>query len=180
MKLFELTNNYPIISTEALLIPAFKKIWDRDKTKGKDVATKELAYIYFTNDYKSIYASFPQEIKIEEVNKHLFGKEYTPDPLVKEAIEVFNRLQDTFNMRFLISAKGAAEKTMKYFDNIDYDERDIKGNFVYKVKEITQALKDCAGVLETLDKLIEKVSKEQKLKDSKVRGGGEPGFFEDK
>ena len=46
--------------------------------------------------------------------------------------------------------------------------------------EVTNSIKDCSGVLDTLDKLIDKVSKEQQLKESIQRGGGEGGFFESK
>ena len=180
MKLFELVAQQPLITTEALLIPAFKKVWDIDKSKDKGQAIKELAYVYLTTDYKSIYSNFPTDIKIDTVTKDLFNGKFTPSKEVQEAIKKYEELQDTFNMRFLKSAKAAAEKTMGYFESIDYTERDVKGNLVYKVKEVTGALKDCAGVIETLDKLIEKVSKEQKLKESRTRGGGEGSFFEDK
>ena len=180
MKLFELVNQQPLITTEALLIPVFKKIWDSDKSKDKGQAIKELAYVYLTTDYKSIYSSFPTDIKIDTVKKDLFGGKYTPSKDVEEAIRKYEELQDTFNMRFLKSARAAAEKTMGYFETIDYSERDIKGNVVYKVKEVTGALKDCAGIIETLDKLVEKVSKEQKLKESRTRGNGEGAFFESK
>jgi hypothetical protein len=178
MKLFELINQQPIITAEALLIPVFKKIWDMDKSKDKGQAIKELSYIYLTTDYKSIYASFPQDVKIDTVTKDLFKTDYKPSKEVLEGIEKYKELQDTFNMRFLKSARNAAEKTMGYFDSIDYEDRDIKGNPIYKVKEVTSALKDCGGIIETLDKLIDKVSKEQKLAESRSRGGGEGSFFE--
>lgn len=178
MKLFELVNQQPIITAEALLIPVFKKIWDSDKSKDKGLAIKELAYVYLSTDYKSVYGAFPQDVKIVTIIKDLFGGKYSPSKDVVEAIKKYEELQDTFNMRFLKSAKSAAEKTMGYFDSIDYEERDAKGNLVYKVKEVTSALKDCAGIIETLDKLIEKVSKEQKLKESRTRGGGEGSWFE--
>lgn len=180
MKIFELQSNYPIITAEALLISAFGAVWNRDKTKDKSVATKELAYVYFKTHYKSIYNNYPEEIREEKIIEDVFKEKYTPDKLVLEAVEKHIELQNTFNMRFLKSARGAAEKTMKYFDTVDYSERDDKGNFVYKVKEVTAAIKDCAGIIDTLDKLMEKVSKEQQIKESKQRGSGTGGYFEEK
>lgn len=180
MQLFTLVNQQPLITTEALLIPVFKKIWDLDKTKDKGVAIKELSYVYLTTDYKSIYASFPTDIKIDTIKKDLFNGKYTPSKEVQEAIKKYEELQDTFNMRFLKSAKQAAEKTMGYFETIDYSERDVKGNLVYKVKEVTSAIKDCGGIIDTLDKLIDKVAKEQKLQGSRSRGDGEGSYFETK
>jgi CRISPR/Cas system CSM-associated protein Csm2 small subunit len=178
MQLFTLVNQQPLITTEALLIPTFKKVWDMDKSKDKGVAIKELAYVFLTTDYKSIYASFPTDIKIDTIKKDLFNGKYTPSKEVEEAVKKYEELQDTFNMRFLKSAKSAAEKTMGYFESIDYSERDIKGNLVYKVKEVTSSIKDCGGIIETLDKLMDKVAKEQKLQGSRTRGDGEGSFFE--
>jgi hypothetical protein len=178
MKIFELIANQPIITAEALLIPQFKKIWDMDKSKDKGQAIKELSYIYLTTDYKSIYASFPHDIKIDTVSKDLFKTSYKPSKEVLEGIEKYEELQDSFNMQFLKSAKFAAEKNMQYFRSVDYEERDIKGNPVYKIKEVQAALKDCGGVIDTLDKLMDKVAKEQKLSESRSRGGGEGSFFE--
>lgn len=180
MKLFTLANNYPVITPEALMIDSFANIWNRDKTKDKSVATKELAYVYFLCDYKSIYNTYPDEIKEEKIIEDIFKNKYKPDKNVLLAIDKYNELQDSFNMRFLKSAKSAAEKNMQYFNNVDYSERDVKGNPVYKIKEVQAALKDCSGVIDTLDKLIEKVSKEQALMDSRIKGGGEVSFFEDK
>jgi len=180
MKLFTLANNYPIISPEALLITDFANIWNRDKTKDKSVATKELAYVYFLCDYKSIYNTYPSEIKEERIIEDVFKGKYKPDKLVLVAIDKFKELNNTFNMRFLQSARRALEESMAYYNNVDYTLKDTKGKFIYNIKEVTNSIKDCSGVLDTLDKLIDKVSKEQQLKESKQRGGGEGGFFESK
>jgi len=180
MKLFTLSSNYPIISPEALLIDDFAKIWNRDKTKDKSVATKELAYVYFLSDYKSIYNTYPSEIKEERIIEDVFKGKFKPDKLVLTAIDKYNELHNTFNMRFLKSARYAAEKSMEYYNNVDYTEKDPKGNFVYKIKEVNASIKDCSGILDALDKLIDKVSKEQQLQEAKQRGGGEGGFFEQK
>ena len=55
MKLLDLKNSRVVISPEALLIPEFQKIWEKDKSKDKEKALKELSYVYFICDYKSHY-----------------------------------------------------------------------------------------------------------------------------
>lgn len=42
-------NNIVTISPEALLHQEYADIWNRDKSKNKLIATKELGYIYFFN-----------------------------------------------------------------------------------------------------------------------------------
>lgn len=61
--------------------------------------------------------------------------------------------------------------------NIDYAERDAKGNAVYKGTEVTKMLKDCAGIKDALDKLEEAVRKEQS-NNAVARGGGVGGLYE--
>ena len=39
MNLFDLKDRKVIVSTEALLIPEFKELWSRDKTKDKEKKT---------------------------------------------------------------------------------------------------------------------------------------------
>src|SRR5574344_1055040 len=55
MKLFKTTDQSLIIADEAYTLKAFKALWDRDTTKGKDLATMELAFIYFYTDTRSDY-----------------------------------------------------------------------------------------------------------------------------
>ena len=40
------------------MIKEFKKIWNRDRSTKKDKALKELAYIYHSGDYQSIYRNY--------------------------------------------------------------------------------------------------------------------------
>ena len=58
MDLITIDNNVAIPSAYTLTITEFKDIVDRDKSKDKNVATKELAYIYFMVDHRSPFAAF--------------------------------------------------------------------------------------------------------------------------
>ena len=53
MNLFEISEGQLQIQPEAYALRAFKVLWDRDKTKGKDKAIIELAFVYFMTDFKS-------------------------------------------------------------------------------------------------------------------------------
>ena len=52
MKLFEYKDFKLKIADEALTLKAFKDLHDRDKSKGKEIAFKELAFIYEGLYYK--------------------------------------------------------------------------------------------------------------------------------
>ena len=60
--LFDLKDRKVTFSSQALLIPELKVIWDADKTKDKSKAVTKLSYIYFLCDFKSPYVlSVPPE-----------------------------------------------------------------------------------------------------------------------
>ena len=178
MKLFEIVNNQPCVSAETLLIPEFKRLWDRDKTKTKTKCNKEFAYVYYATDYMSIYLSYTKDIREERLCEDFMeDKTYKPDQMVLDAMKKYDDLQQTPTMNFLKAARSAMQSTEEYFLNIDYTERDMKGAPVYKIKEITSSLKDCSGIKDTMDKLIEAVKKE-KSNGTIARGGGIGGEFE--
>lgn len=178
MKLFTIENSQPCVTAESLLIPEFKVLWDRDKSKTKSKVNSEFAYIYFSTDYMSIYLSYTKDVRDERLSQDFMNsKNYKPDSLVLAAMQKYDELQQTPTMNFLKAARSAMQSTEEYFMSIDYSERDAKGNAVYKVKEITSALKDCSGIKDSIDKLIEAVKKE-KSNGTIARGGGIGGEFE--
>lgn len=178
MRIFEIQNSEPSITAEALLIPEFELLYKRDKSKDKSKALKELAYIYFSTDYKSIYLSYTKDLRDERLGEDFMGDaDYKPDKEIQLACNKYEELQQTPTMNFLKAARHAMQATESYFLNIDYSERDIKGNAVYKGTDITKMLKDCSGIKDSIDKLIEAVKKEQSSGGTQ-RGGGSGGAFE--
>ncbi len=178
MKLFELNHQTPSITTEALLIPEFKKLWDRDKSKDKSKAFNELSYIYFATDYKSLYLTYDDDYRLEKLGQDFMkDPKFKPDKDMISAMDKYKELQKTPSMSFLEDARNAVSSIRKYFRGIDWTERDQSGKATYKIKEVTSALKDCEGILTTLDKLTEKVAKEQSL-NGRARGGSTGGLLE--
>lgn len=178
MKLFTISNQTPIPTTECYLVPEFAKLLNRDKTKDKSTAFKELQYVYFKTDYKSLYLSYDEELREEKLINDFIGKDnWKPDTEILKAVEKYKELQKTPSIGFLEDAMKAVDATRRYFRDVDYSLLDTQGKPVYKIKEVTSSLKDCEGVLNTLDKLKEKIEKEQKA-GGKARGGGSGGLLE--
>jgi len=158
-----------------MLVPEFKKIWDRDKTKSKEKAKREFAYIYFIADYKSEYNTFGLEKEESIAIDIMKDKEYIPDDVVIEAIEKYEKLQLTSSMRYLKSIRMTVDSLIAYLENLKYNP-DKKEE--YKPTEITKSLKDIEVILEKLEKWEKKVFEEEE--DMIIRGGGKAGMFEDK
>ena len=161
-----------------LAIKEFAILWDRDKSKDKAKAFKELAFVYFTADYKSSYLAFPQEERDQAIKEDIFGGNYVPDQDVLNAIEKYKLLQKTPSMRLIKAAQNTLEEIVGYFNAVDFEERDKRGQPVYKVTDVTKAMGDTAKVAESLAKLDEKIRKELQ-ENTRARGGEESGAFED-
>ena len=179
MRLFELVNNQPIVTVEALLVPEFKKVWDRDKSKDKIKAFNELRYIYFSTDYKSLYLSIEAEFRAQKLGEDFIGsKDYKPDTDVLEACNKYKTFQRTPTMRFLEDNQSAMESMGKYFRGIDWDEDTDRGTPRYKITEVSTAVKNAGGIIDNIEKLKEKVSREQSLGKDTQRGGSVGGLKE--
>ncbi len=169
MKLFDLINNRITIEPEILNIPPFKDIWDRDKSKTKETAYRELCYIYYISDYKSPYNAYPPDIREIEIKKdYLKDLEWKEDTLVKQAKKKYDELQESPTLRLLKSARLGCEKLEAYFVKMGPADP----NYVRNLKEI-------GNIVKSLDILEEKVKKD-KTGNEKIRGGGVKSSYEDR
>ena len=178
MGLFDLKEGQIVLHPDSLALPPFKRIWNRDKGKGKEKATKEIAYIYYVTDFKSPYSIYPEDrrktLVAEDFMKDI---KYKPDKDVIEAIGFYKKLRETTSMYVLEKAKSAVYKLADYFDNIDFKETDEVGRPIYSAKDVSANLEKVGKIVESLDKLEEKVRKEIKTTEN-IRGGGEIGDYE--
>jgi hypothetical protein len=166
MKILTLENGEIKLTEELLLIPEFKVIWD--KYENKEKARKEFLFIYFFADHASQYKNYDEDER-SKVLSNDFG--VIPDEDTFKAISKYRDMSYTFNMRFLEDALYAANKTRDYFRSVDYSSKDEKGNLLYKVTDVTKALKDVMGIITTLETLKGKVEAEM-VSMSKLKGGG--------
>lgn len=186
MNLFELTSDYKVqINPSAYTLSNFKKIWDRDKSKTKETAKAELAFIYFTCDYKSDFYNIPDNEQREiEVIKHCFkGKKWSPDKTVRDAQNFYKERQKTFSLILLEDAVHGISKLSGYLKNINFAENEVNtktGEIKPKhdIKKYADTVKTIPDILKALNALEEAVKKEQQQKNS-LRGGREKGLYVD-
>ena len=170
MGLFDYKDHKIVLNPDAVAIPPFRKLWERDKSKTKHKATQELTYIYFMYDFKSPYNIYPEnDRKSRVMNDYIKTPDWKPDAEVKLAIASYNEFQRTYSMRFLESARGLADKLSSYFDEVDFHATDDNGKPLYSAKDAVSNLKQVGDVIESLDKVEEKVRTEVDSK-SKIRG----------
>lgn len=169
--LIEIQNNSLQPNPEALMIEEFYTLWKRDKSKGKEKALKELAYIYHTTDYQSIYRNYHPDIQEVKIKLDIFGdKEWKPDDYIKHAQAKYQQLQTTLSMELLRDVELGLGKLRDYFRNAEFDDdedgRNAK-NFIANVKAMGDVVKGIKSLKEEVEKeLIDKMQ---------LRGGSSIG-----
>lgn len=154
--LIEITNNILRPNPEALLIDEFHFLWKRDKTKNKERALKELAYIYHTCDYQSIYRNYHPDIQESKIKIDIFGdKEWKPDQRVKFAQSKYKELQTTISMELLKDVEMGLGRLRDYFRNAEFEDdedgRNAK-NFIANVKAMGDLVKGLKSLKEEVEK----------------------------
>lgn len=178
-KIFDILNGEVIISAEGLAIPAFKSIWDSDKSKSKEKAMDEIKYIAFLCDnMKSPYKDFPEYDKDKIIKRDIFGDEnWEPSEVVKSACEAYLKMHDTPVMRLLRASKSAVDKLAIYLEGVDFSKTDSSGKH-YSARDVVFNLGNIGNLVKSLSTLEEAAKREQ-LENSRVQGGTEIGYFED-
>lgn len=172
MKIFNFKNFQVIIDPEVLTVPEFFVIWDKDKSKDKTKAFKELAYVYHMSDFNSPYSNLSEEKKKQRVGNDIMkNQNYNPPDYVKNAITKYKELSITPKERLLLSAKRKIDQVAEYMDNSNVSDETLNN--------ILKIFKDLQPIVANFDNLEEAVKKEKLNKTEKRRAGRKTSLFED-
>jgi hypothetical protein len=171
MKIFNLNNNKVDFDVSLLIIPEFKKLWDGDKTKTKDVAFKKFAYIYFLIDSNSPYSNFPLDKRKELLLKDMFKGEFKEDAELLQACKKYADLSVTPTQNLLFTVKNKINEIADFLNNTSADIETI--NSILKVIESTSKLISQLTILE------DAVNKEKSADSEKRSGAKRTRKYED-
>lgn len=179
MKLFKLEGYNLTISEEAYMLKPFRDIWKRDKTKNKEVALTELAYIYFMEDSRSDYQIYvdkeerSNQIKIGEGMK----ESWKPDKMVQDAQVFYSNFKSESallldDIRTAICTLRKGMITQEELNDIDPEK---KPTVLKNYAEVISKLTELAAKVNDLEKNIAK----EAFQSGKVRGSVEKAMYED-
>lgn len=119
MRLFKYEGYSIKVAPEALMLKPFKKIWDRDKSKNKEKAMNELAFLYYYCDPRSDYQYLnDDDDRLEAVKEGLgYAKDWKPDAVLKSAITFYGSF-DSSAARLLRMAAKEIDKVQKSLDTM--------------------------------------------------------------
>ena len=177
IKLFEIdtNDNLPKISLEARTLEPFKTIFNRDKSKAKDLAFRELAFVYWSGVFDSQYEYFEDLEKVARLIKDTgLPETWKPDNQVQIAIEFFIDSQRTRSSKYLESSRKAIESISNYLDTINVSETieagPKKGELVHDINKIRATIKDMPEMVKSMNDI--KAMVQEELKEEPINRAG--------
>ena len=176
-------NRLEINEGEIFLVTEFKNLLNKDQSKDKELAFKELTYIYLALDWKSPYSQHTELERHEEAlrDSGLTEEEFN-NPVFREACRKYRTLQESnLSVRMLNAAKLGAQQFIDYFTIIaDLNERDVNGKPVFDAKKHFETMSKMHDLHEELTSL-ENLVKKELTETSTLRAGAvedfDPGDF---
>lgn len=172
MKIFNFKNFHVIVDPEVLTVPEFSVIWEKDKTKDKTKAFKELAYVFHMADFNSPYSNLSEDKKKEKIGSDIMKNQgYEPSSYILDAIGKYEELSITPKERLLMSVKRKIDQVADYMDKSSVSDDSLTN--------ILKIFKELQPIVANFDNLEDAVKKEKLNKLEKRRAGRKTSLFED-
>lgn len=182
MRLFEINeNNEVIVEPQTWLLKPFKAIYDRDKSKDKFIAKKEIAYIWFFTDYKSDFNILDDdEAKYKEIKAALeLPDTWKADKIILTAISYYADYSKTEASILLEKARKAVRKISTYLEDLDLTATDKSGKMVHNPKIIADLIRIVPTLAESLIEAEKKVQEELDELGGAMKGSKEKSTYDD-
>lgn len=182
MKLITVKNWELQASEETWGLIPFKTLLERDKTKEKEIANKELLFIFFYCDIKSDYINMPPHQREEEIKKDVgLPEEWVIDDDMRQAIDLYEKLTSSIIQKLYKQAIKSASDVGDYLENTKklLEERDANGKPVTDISKITASIQRVPKLMSDLKAAYSEVIKEQESTEGRKKGSQTMNTFED-
>lgn len=182
MKLFQMVNWQLEVSEEVWGLLPFKKLLDRDKSKDKERALKELLFIFFYSDVKSDYLLMEEDERITEIKKDIgLPKTWKIDKDIQLAIDTYEKVSSSIIEELYKNTIKSARAIGNYLKNTDalLKERDNSGKVVTDIAKITASVQKVPKLMVDLKSAYKEVVKEQEDNNNKKKGSKSFNIFEE-
>lgn len=190
MRLFTIGEDFQVeLNKEWIfLIPEFNALLKRDKGSQGDYrgdkklkARREFAFIYFDLDFTSPIREYEDFERRTEAMKYAMLEESDIDGPLMDAHRKYNELlqQSSRSLKTLQAIEHSLNALDIYFLNLNFDERDKKGELVHSPNAYLLNLERVGKAYDAVDKFKKRVEEELKG-DVSIRGQASLGRKEGK
>lgn len=159
----------------------FKKILKRDKSRNKDLALKEMLFIYYYTDIKSDYLIIDVKLRKEEIIKDIdLPDGWKIDSVMQEAINFYEERSLTVIGKLYKNALLAANDISEYLTKTKelLEERDDRNKPVTTLTTIVGGISKIKVVMQDLKAAEKELIKEKIETEGRMKGQQQMGLFE--
>lgn len=161
----------------------FKKILKRNKSRNKDLALKEMLFIYYYTDIKSDYLIMSDlKERCSELKHDIdLPDNWKIDEVIQEAIDFYEKRSLTVIGKLYKDALTSIHEMSEYLRNtgVLLRERSNNGGTVTTLPMITAAQEKLPKIMQNLKAAEKEVLKEKVEMEGKMKGKQAMGLFED-
>ena len=155
MKLILVLNYELKVADEALLVRPIRKLWNMDRSKGKETFYKQMSILYFVYDPSSNYAYISNEKdRLKEVLEQENITDFHNTAEFKEAVEAYKKLVRTPSSELLNDVRLTVDKMRQALTSIDFDD--------LEEKDKVSAINTVTAVISKIPKLVKDLSEAEK------------------
>lgn len=155
MKLITTENFELKVADEALLVRPIRKLWNMDRSKGKETFYKQMSVLYFVYDPSSNYAYISDEKeRLAEVLEQEGISEFHNTAEFKDAVAAYKKLTKTPSTELLADVRLTVDKMRQALTSIDFDD--------LEEKDKVSAINTVAAVVSKMPKLIKDLSEAER------------------
>lgn len=155
MKLIQVVNYELKVADEALLVRPIRKLWNMDRSKGKETFYKQMSILYFVYDPSSNYAYISNEKdRLKEVLEQENITDFHNTAEFKDAVEAYKKLVRTPSSELLNDVRLTVDKMRQALTSIDFDD--------LEEKDKVSAINTVAAVISKIPKLVKDLSEAEK------------------
>ena len=172
MKLIRVLNYELKVADEALLVRPIRKLWNMDRSKGKETFYKQMSILYFVYDPSSNYAYISNEKdRLKEVLEQENITDFHNTAEFKDAVEAYKKLVRTPSSELLNDVRLTVDKMRQALTSIDFDDLEEKDK-VSAINTVTAVISKIPKLVKDLSEAERAVTKELEEQGS-ARGSQE-------
>ena len=155
MKLITISDYQLKIADEALLVRQFRRLWNLDRSQGKEQFYRQMSMLYYVYSPSSNYAYITDEKeRIKEVMAQEGIEEIKNNTDFKAAVDVYKKLTRTTSSELLSDVRMTISKVRQALNSIDFD--------TLKETEKVTALNTVTSIVSKIPKLVKDLADAEK------------------
>lgn len=155
MRLITVENYELKVADEALLVRPIRRLFNMDRSKGKETFYKQMSLLYFVYSPSSNYSYIIDERdRMKEVMEQEGIPDFKPTAEFKAAVEVYKQLNRTASSELLADVRMTIDKVRQALNSVNFE--------ALEEKDKVTALNTVTTIVSKIPKLVRDLSEAEK------------------